>query len=218
MPIKINAHADNGIAVGFHKAVKLEVILAEDFARVSVQSYTNEAAYLDNLPIAWMWTLTVPVALLNGAGTLLDDIENALISEGSPFAGGERTSDVAETLDTLKARKRAEITRQRLAADSGHFVYQGHAIRTADKDMFDLLIANARISMSTEMPANWPGGWKDMNDGYLPIGSVDSWKQFFIAMYDTGIANFTHSQALKDAIASAATAEDVAAIYWGMQT
>lgn len=133
-------------------------------------------------------------------------------------AAGELYWVETATLAQLKEYKTAEITSQRLAADSDHFVYQGHAIRTADKDMFDLLIANARIMMSApQMPTNWPGGWKDINNSYLIISTVDQWKAFFIAMYDTGIVNFMYSQQLKAMIFAAQTPEAVAAINWNSQ-
>lgn len=117
------------------------------------------------------------------------------------------------TLEQIKARKRAAITAQRLALDGDHFTYLGHAIRTADKDMFDLLVADARISKGVGMPANWVGGWVGINS-VLPIATREEWDAFFIAMYDTGIENFMHSQHVKALIDNATTAEDVEAIQW----
>lgn len=124
------------------------------------------------------------------------------------------------SLAEIKAAKSAEITRERIATDSDHFTYQGQggqslSIRTADKDMFDLLIADARISKGG-MPPNWPGGWKAIENSYVPISTVEQWNAFFIAMYDAGIDNFNHSQQLKARISAATTPEQVAAIHWGM--
>lgn len=119
------------------------------------------------------------------------------------------------TLDEIKAAKSAEITRDRIATDSDRFTYQGLSIRTADKDMFDLLVADARISKGG-MPPNWPGGWKAIENSYVPISTVAEWNAFFIAMYDAGISNFTHSQQLKALVGAATTPEQVAAIAWGM--
>lgn len=120
------------------------------------------------------------------------------------------------TLDQLKQSKRQEITNCRIAADNDHFVYQDKMIRTADKDMFDLLVADARINKCTggQMPPNWPGGWKAMDNTYLPISTPDAWNAFFIAAYDAGIANFTKSQSLKQQLDAAQTPADVAAIHW----
>lgn len=120
------------------------------------------------------------------------------------------------TLAELKVRKRAQITADRLAADADKFVYQTKQIRTAEKDIFDLLIADAR--MKKGWPPNWPGGWKAMDDTYLMIGTIAEWDAFFIAMYDAGIANFQKSQNLKANISAATTAEQVAAIQWNQPT
>ncbi len=122
----------------------------------------------------------------------------------------------AETLSLseIKAAKTAEITAERLLVDGDHFVYGGKSIRTADKDIFDMLIANSRITMSNSLPSNWPGGWKTIDNSYIPISSVSEWNSFFITMYDTGINNFYHSQSLKSAIANATTIAEVQAIVW----
>lgn len=118
------------------------------------------------------------------------------------------------TLDELKARKSAEITADRLASDAGFFSYGGLSIRTADKDIFDMLIAHARIMMGDGMPPNWPGGWKAIENEYVPIPTIAEWRPFFTAMYDAGIDNFNRSQQLKARISAASTPEQVAAIKW----
>lgn len=116
-------------------------------------------------------------------------------------------------LAAIKERKRAEITAARLTADADHFTYQGVKIRTADKDMTDLLVADARISKGQGMPPNWPGGWIGV-DGIVQISTKEEWDPFFVAMYDAGISNFMYSQQLKAEIEDAATTEQVLAISW----
>lgn len=125
------------------------------------------------------------------------------------------------TLDELKIAQKAKITADRIAADTDKFTYTytdstgssvSKEIRTADKDMFDMLVADARIQKG--FPANWPGGWKAIDNSYVPIANVDQWNTFFTAMYDAGIANFNHSQTLKTNIDNATTPEGVAAIVW----
>jgi hypothetical protein len=120
------------------------------------------------------------------------------------------------TLDELKAKKREEITQQRLAADGDHFLYLDKAIKTADKDMFDLLLTDGRMNKCPDrtMPANWVGGWKAIDNSYLVIPTRDAWDAFYIAMYDAGISNFRHSQDLKAQIDAATTAEDLTLISW----
>ena len=133
----------------------------------------------------------------------------------SPFVDGQRVMDQAITLDVVKDRKRAEITAERLAADADHFTYLGKDIRTADKDMVDLLVADARWNKG--LPANWPGGWKAIDNSYVVISTKDEWDAFFIAAYDAGILNFKRSQELKALIDAATTADEVAAVSWTSQ-
>lgn len=129
--------------------------------------------------------------------------------------GAEQWVETAD-LPALKLRKRAEITRDRLAADADHFEYQGKAIRTAEKDLFDILIADARWNKSK--PANWPGGWLAVDDSYVLIDTKEEWDAFFIAMYDTGIFNFFWSQQLKARVFAAQAPEELATIRWAAPT
>lgn len=138
------------------------------------------------------------------------DFENAY------WIDGEVVWRIDIPIEELKTRKRAEITAARIAADSDKFTYQGKAIRTADKDMFDLLLTDGRISKcpAGEMPPNWLGGWKAIDNSYLALPTRADWDAFYIAMYDAGIDNFRHSQELKAQLEAATTVEEVAAIVW----
>lgn len=119
-----------------------------------------------------------------------------------------------ETADipALKLRKRSEITQKRLAADADRFTYQGKEIRTAEKDILDLLISDARWNKGK--PLNWPGGWLTIDNSYVAISTKAEWDAFFVAMYDAGISNFQRSQQLKARINAASTPEEIAAITW----
>ncbi|MGJ9420478.1 hypothetical protein ACHAC9_22380 [Massilia sp. CMS3.1] len=214
MAISRKITADNGASIEYHKPFQLVVNLAENVATVTINSYASEQAALDSLPIAQQWRVAVPTSLLAGdQPTIAAEIEHALTSDpASPLSGGTVVIDRTLTLAEAKTRKRAEITRARLSADSDHFKFGERAIRTADKDIVDLLIADARWRKGK--PINWPGGWKTMDDSDVPISTVAEWDTFFCAMYDAGINNFQRSQALKNQLAVATTPEQVAAITW----
>lgn len=211
MPIIKAVKTDSGIPVAYHKAAKLTVDLTSQTATASVQSYADEAA-AGGLAATWNWTLPVDIKTVLGATDVLAGVETALTGTGAMFEGGQVVTDTSDSLDALKARKRAEITQDRINADADHFTYQGKSIRTADKDMMDLLVADARWNKG--LPSNWPGGWKAVDDTYVAIGTKDDWDAFFIAMYDAGISNFDHSQKLKAQLDAATTPEDVAAVKW----
>jgi hypothetical protein len=234
MPINKSTKAGNGAAVAYHKVVKLEINLNDNTTLVTVKSYADEDAANNQLPAAWNWEVALDISGMVGSTNISNDIEAALIAPGATFEGGCLTTDNSTSVETLKERKRAEITAARLKADSDHFTYtytvqvavpateEAEAttqdveltkdIRTADKDMFDLLATDAR--MQKGWPSNWPGGWKAIDNTYLPIATKEEWDAFFIAAYDAGVNNFLHSQELKALLEAATTAEEIAAISW----
>jgi hypothetical protein len=224
MPISKEMIADNGITVSYHKATNLSVDLVNNVATVTVNSYANEQAAINNLPTAWQWRVNVPVDSLAGdSPTLLGEVEQALVADGAAFEGGIPSIDGTVSLEIVKARKNSEITAARLKADADHFIYSytdsdGNAIskdiRTGNKDMIDLLTTNSYITLFGDFDEDWPGGWKAIDNTYVQIATLDQWKDFFKCMYKTGIANFKKSQLLKAQIEAATTVEEVAAINW----
>jgi hypothetical protein len=233
MPIIKSTKAENGVPVAYHKATKLDINLNANTAFVTVQSYTDEDSAKAQLPIVWNWSIPFSTELLAAGKAVLVAVEEALIAPGATFEGGELTSDRTAALDVIKDRKRSEITAARLKADAGFFTYtytvtttEGEGeeavtkestisknIRTADKDMFDLLVAQSMILMG-EMPPDWPGGWKAIDNTYVPIATPEEWKPFYLAMYRTGIANYRKSQGLKAQIEAASTVDEATNIRW----
>lgn len=215
MPILHNARAANGITVGYHKALKLEVDLNGDTGSVTVASYTDEQAYQEKLPIAWMWTLSVPVALLSAEGSLLEDIETALVTvDGSPFQNGQIVLDSTLSLDVMKTKKRLEINRARLAANLSSFKFQGKDISFDQLSQLDILSTNGEIALTGEMPAGWLGGWIAMDESFVPIDDVPTWTLFYKAMVNQGKANFLRSRQLKAAVNGAQTMEELNLVVW----
>lgn len=120
-------------------------------------------------------------------------------------------------LTGLKAAKNAEINAARLAANFSTFTHGGKTFACDQLSRSDIDGTNGFVSLYGIMPPGWPGGWKAVDNTYTPISSVDDWKAFYASMFAAGNANFAHSQVLKAALSNAPTAEQVAAIHWGMQ-
>ncbi len=212
MPIVINARAANGITVNYHKAVKLEINLNGDVGVVSVCSYTNEEDYVDGLPVAWMWSLEVPVSLLMGAGTINEALELALTTvPGSPFLAGNITSDQTISLDKLKCRKVLEIDRARLSANRGTFDFGGKEFSCDELSRSDIDAVTGLTSLIDSVPVSQ---WKAVDDTYIDIPDKATWISFYVAMVQKGQENYEHSQALKAALILATTPEEVAEIVW----
>lgn len=215
MPITHNARAPNGITVAYHKAVKLEVDLVNNVATVAVQSYTNEEAYLDKLSIAWMWTINVPTEYLAGNGTVLEDVENALVTiESSPFLDGSVQADATISLEALKLKKNAEINRARLQANQSHFMFSGKEIAFDQLSFIDIISANGEIALTGQLPAGWLGGWKAKDNSIVAIPNVATWTTFYKAMVQQGQENFLRAQTLKAQLNAATSAEEIATIQW----
>jgi hypothetical protein len=220
MPIIKEAKTPTGVTVAYHVPVKFEVNLRQNTGTVSVQSYVDEAAAIANSPVAWNWDISVAVESFSGT---TKSVEDMLVASGAIFESGLIVDDTTQTLDSIKQRQLFLITQARLAADADRFVYtytdtSGNSvskdIRTGNKDMVDLLTTNSYVTLFGEFDADWPGGWKAIDNSYVPITTLDQWKDFFKSMYKTGIANFKKSQLLKSQIEEATTVEAVQAINW----
>lgn len=113
-----------------------------------------------------------------------------------------------------KAAKNAEINAARLAANFSTFPHAGKAIACDQLSRSDIDGTNGFVSLYGTLPPGWPGGWKAVDNTYVPISSVDGWKAFYSSLFAAGNANFAHARALKAQLESAQTIEDVEAIQW----
>ena len=134
-------------------------------------------------------------------------------------AGNWRLADQLPTVDLapLKAVKNDEINAARLAANFSTFEHGGKRIACDQLSRSDIDGTNGYVALHGALPVGWPGGWKTVDNSYVPIGDVDAWKSFYGSMFAAGNANFAHAQALKALLAAATTAQEVAAVQWGME-
>lgn len=96
MPITIPNTAPNGIALEYHRVVRLDADMATGVALARVSSYPSEAAYLGGLPLAWQWEVPMGAHTFDGSGSLLEKMERGIVEQDdSPFYGGAITDDEA---------------------------------------------------------------------------------------------------------------------------
>ena len=141
----------------------------------------------------------------------------AIDAEGDLLPGetfSETLPVLTPTLADLKAVKNSEINTARLTENRGTFVHLTKQFACDELSRSDIDGANGQISNLGSMPAGWPGGWKSVDNTYLPITTVAEWKAFYSSMFATGANNFAHAQFLKTALAAATTPAQVAAIVW----
>jgi hypothetical protein len=119
-----------------------------------------------------------------------------------------------QTLAELKSLKNAEINTARLNANQTYFLYQGHQVACDPLSRSDIDGINGYVATRGEMPPNWVGGWKAIDNSIIFIPDVPAWNAFYDSMIAQGQANFAKSEGLKAQLAAATTAEQVAAINW----
>ena len=117
-------------------------------------------------------------------------------------------------LPQLISAKNAEINAARLAANFSTFTHAGKAIACDQLSRSDIDGTNGFVALYGSLPPGWPGGWKAVDNSYVPIADVAAWKAFYSSMFAAGNANFAKAQALKAQLDAATTAEQVAAIVW----
>lgn len=121
MPILKSLTAPNGVALGFHRATRLNVDLATGLTMVSAVSYVDEASYISGKPVSWNWELQAPLT-----STALSSVEQLLVQQpSSPFYSGSITQDANDSLDTVKLRRWAYIKQRREQAEQSPVTVNG---------------------------------------------------------------------------------------------
>jgi len=117
-------------------------------------------------------------------------------------------------ISAIRATKNKEINESRLKANRSSFTYQAKQIACDELSRSDIDGVNGEVAITSALPANFPGGWKCMDNTYVSIPDVSAWTDFYLAMVAQGQANFLHAQNLKTQLAAATTKEQIEAIMW----
>lgn len=120
----------------------------------------------------------------------------------------------SRSLGDAKLSKGVYINRARALANQTSFTYLGKQVACDALSRSDIDGVNGEVSLTGQLPANWPGGWKCMDNTYVAIADVATWVQFYQAMTAQGTANFSKAQQLKAAVASSTTIVEVDAVVW----
>jgi hypothetical protein len=120
----------------------------------------------------------------------------------------------AEELAVAKAAKREEINRARLAANRTSFSFMGKDIAVDDVSRSDIDGVSDQVLLTGSFPAGFPNAWKAMDNTYVAIPDIDTWRAFVTAMTTQGALNFGRAQQRKAEIDAATTVEQVNAIAW----
>lgn len=107
-----------------------------------------------------------------------------------------------------------EIDAARLSANFGTFTYNGDTFSCDALSRSDLDATAGYVGLFGAFAPDFPNAWKKADGTYIPMPTVDEFKAFYRAFYDQGLANLKQSETLKQALAKATTAADIAAIQW----
>lgn len=119
-----------------------------------------------------------------------------------------------EHLEVAKTLKIEEINTARLEANTSFFIYKGKRISCDQLSRGDIEATNGIVLLTGGLPDGWYGFWKTADNEFIPINTVDEWKAFYKAMFDTGNNNFIKSLSLKQQVAAATTFEELKLISW----
>lgn len=140
--------------------------------------------------------------------------ENRKDSEAAFWRAGLVEWQEMASLDDLREAKKIEINKCRELANTTYFEFQNKQIACDALAWKDILSANCYVALTGQMPEDWPGGWKTVDNSYVAIPDVATWTQFIGAMVSRGTAHFHHAQQLKALLGAAETPEQIAAITW----
>jgi len=212
MPITKTVQADNGITIGYHRAIRVEVDLVANTALVTVNSHATEQAAVDKLPLAWQWRIPVPVDELAGdEPTLLGEVERALVSlDASPFAGGERVDDVSETIEAARQRAWIRIKAARAVAEDGNFTYDGGTYE-ADKVRIGGAVQLATLAKAAGAPYSETWTLVDNSQRELDADQVIA-LGIALGRHVSGV--YATGRQLRAQIEAAETADEAQAIGW----
>lgn len=125
-----------------------------------------------------------------------------------------RTEQLALKLSQAKLSKKADITQARINADLSYFEFGGKRIAVDDASMRQIGVTCNCLAETGEFPAQWPGGWKAIDNSYVAIADRATWAEFIRAMGAQGGANFAKQQTLKAQVDVCTNLSQIAAINW----
>ena len=211
MPISKNFMTGNGLST-FHRVAKATLKL--DGLELEVRSYPDESKGVDAF-LLWQEYPKLPVTALD-VNDPYGSLEKALTeTEGSPFFGGTYLPEKVEgDLESLKARKWAEIKAARDMQESAGFTVEGIGTFDSDSESRNRITGTAiaaKIAKDAGQPFSVEWTLADNTAVMLDADQVIS----------VGFAMLTHitsthekGRNLRSAIVAAEDAESLDAITW----
>lgn len=121
---------------------------------------------------------------------------------------------IAANLASAKLQKNLQINKWRAEANQTSFTHLGKQIACDSLSRSDIDAVAGSVSLNGAFPVGFPNAWKAMDNTYLSLPDIDSFKAMYTSMTLQGTINFGKSQTLKTALTNATTIEEVQALAW----
>lgn len=125
-----------------------------------------------------------------------------------------KAAEYALQLELLRNKKMSDINSARAQADGSYFEFGGKQIDADADSMRQINAITGYVALFNEFPPGFPGAWKTVDNSYLPLPDIATWKSLVQAMAVTGTSNFLKQQALKTDVAQAASMAAIESIQW----
>jgi hypothetical protein len=116
--------------------------------------------------------------------------------------------------DYAKSHKRELINTWRAEANQTYFMHAGKQIECDALSRSDIDAVAGNIALTGDFPAGFPNAWKTLDNSYIALPTVQSFKDMYSSMTLQGTANFGHAQELKAALAASTTLAALDAVRW----
>lgn len=145
---------------------------------------------------------------------VIDVLTQEIFDNSRSAEMGRRAEIATAAIQAARRIKNAEINAEREKRTFGTFEHQGRAVYCDTLSRSDIDGINGYVALNGAFPDVWPGAWKCADNSYLTIALIDEWKSFYGSMVSAGSVLYAHAQELKAQLASATTADEIAAIHW----
>jgi len=125
-----------------------------------------------------------------------------------------KAAEYALQLELLRNKKMSDINSARAQADGSYFEFGGKQIDADADSMRQINAITGYVALFNAFPPGFPGAWKTMDNSYLPLPDIATWKALVQSMAVTGTSNFLKQQALKTDVAQAASMAAIESIQW----
>lgn len=130
-----------------------------------------------------------------------------------PLTASE-TNAQNQAFTEAKLQRVSLINAWRAEANQSSFPFEGKQIACDQLSRSDLDGVASHVLLFGEFPEGFPNAWKAIDNTYVPLPTVDTFKSMYAAMTRQGTINFARSQQLKALVAAAADVSEVNAVTW----